>query len=287
MKKIARKKQLTILCSIILIFSMLFQITKIANASNITSDNYEYNSISKLKKEIHRMYRDNEISSKERKKLQENTSPDVKAKYAQQQIEMVFRDNNKLSEISLDKQDGNKASDGEIYTKNIDYGNGTKVKITIKDEAEKDFFEVLGNKISDITGTKVSAAESSAKVTKNYGNRCCSESFWIIIPIGSMTISMTNHYTLSSKGIKERYGESDAISLTVGGSVSEGDPYITDSVATKPGKSDTNMKCKFAVSFSATGISVKYNVFMYSTLKYISINKSKKTITLNQKFKTS
>lgn len=133
---------------------------------------------------------------------------------------------------------------------------------------------------------EVYARSSSTTVTKKYGARMCSDYFCVICGVGVATLYLDNHYTLSKNGIKERYGESSASSFGFLGTVTAGGPVITDSVATKPGKSDTNMKCRYDFLLSgAYVLNAQYSNYIESILHYDSINKSKGEITLTQKFK--
>ncbi len=96
---------------------------------------------------------------------------------------------------------------------------------------------------------------------------------------------MVNHYKLSSKGIEERYGESDAIYLAYGASVSAGDCIITDKVATKPNASNTNMHFRTDVQFSTSAGNMGYSVTMHSILKLKAINYATKRVTIEQIFR--
>ena len=122
----------------------------------------------------------------------------------------------------------------------------------------------------------------SSQVTKSYGDRYYSTMFRIYIGGGGAKINLINHYNLSASGIKERYGKSSCSGVGVGIAISESEPVITDSVATQPGKSDTNMYCKYHYSTSLNSWNVSGTKTINSRLIYDSINKTAKTITLTQ-----
>lgn len=175
---------------------------------------------------------------------------------------------------------------GEEGTKTFDMGKGTKVEFHYSDEEDEDIADKLVNSFFGIFSQDVYARSSSETVTKEYGKRKCTDYFVVVCAAGMAMLYLTNHYTLSKNGIKERYGESCVYCNSFLGTVSAGDPYITDSVATKPGKSNTNMKCRYDVMWSgAYLLNCQYCHYIESILEYKSINTKNKTITLAQKFK--
>ncbi len=269
------KKRIVVLT---MVMSLLLNTTSnVALAESIYERDYKYDSVKELEKEIHNMYNNEVISKREKKILEENTAPEVKQEYARQQIEMIFNDEQKLLEdLSFNVSD--------TVTKTIDYGEGTKLTVTITDEEDLTPTEKFFDKINDLTSVTASAQSTSSQVTKSYGDRKCSGHFCVYIPVGKLDLFMTNHYTLSSSGIKERYGDSSASFIAYGSSASAGDCVITDAVAKTPNASDTNMYFKTYVSFSYGDVHMGYYEYMYSTLKLKAINYATKRVILEQCF---
>lgn len=273
------RKHMKKIMAAVMTLALLINSSGTVSAKSLMKKDYTYNSMSELKNEIRQIYKDKTINANERKQLEQNTDPRVIELYARQELERIFEDNNDLlGEFALGKSDSE--------TKTVEYENGTKVIVTIEDHKEQTLGEKVLTGINELTAVKASAQSTSSQVTKSYGNRYCSAEFVVLMPIGSMTLYMENHYYLGSKGIKERYGKSDVSYLCVGGQASAGDCVITDSKATKPGASNTDMYFKTNVQFASSLTNFGYSVYMYSTLKFININYSTKRITLKQTFHT-
>lgn len=111
---------------------------------------------------------------------------------------------------------------------------------------------------------------------KKYGDRYFGASKKVICGIGWASLYLDNHYNLSAKGIRERYGVASAASLSIFGSVTYDEPKITDKYATKPGASNVNMHCIYHMKLSGAGIvNGVSDRAIYTTISYLK--KSAKT----------
>lgn len=178
----------------------------------------------------------------------------------------------------------NEQTDGSLYgEKKIDLGDGCYINVICKDEAEISSIKYLSNTISSLFTINALAGEKKNTVTKNFGDRMYSVSFVIYIGGGTANVELENHYKLSSNGITERYGASSSSAVGIGVNITEHEPVITDRYATIPGRSNTNMYCKYSYSSSISSVNLNGERTINSILTYKSINKGKETITLEEK----
>lgn len=236
---------------------------------------YENDTLKELQEAIDEANEDGKITQTEQLGLVCNTAPEIRNQYMKNEVQRALD-----SELEFDIKVG---ESGKIKK---DIGNGTTIEFGYTDEEENDTLDKVVDSILNVFSQDVYARSSSNTVTKKYGARMCSDYFRVICGVGAATLYLDNHYTLSKNGIKERYGESSASAVGFVGTVEAQDPYITDSVATKPGKSDTNLKCRYDFLLSGLYVfNIQYTNYIESILHYDSINKSKGEITLTQKFK--
>lgn len=126
-------------------------------------------------------------------------------------------------------------------------------------------------------GIRLMATSGSSSVWKGYGNRYFTATAKVKCGTKSVTFSLENHYTLSAKGITERYGTakvdgSTAVTLT------KGNPVISKSTAGSVG-SKTSIYCNFSCR-AATTATQKYK--LNTSVKYLSIDKTGKRLNVQQ-----
>lgn len=223
---------------------------------------------------------DGSITKSEQQSIIDNTDERVLEAFVSEKIDQafaVFEEQNIQIEMT-------EKSDGSCYgQRKFDLGDECFAEVVCEDKDDLNAIEKLAVAIDSMFLTNVWAKTKSSTVTKEYGNRYYSVSFVVYIGGGTATIALENHYKLSASGIEERYGVSDSSCVGLGVSMSEDEPIITDNVATQPGKSDTNMYCKYHYTASAAGVWNTSGVKKISSrLIYNSINKTKKTINLTQ-----
>jgi len=221
---------------------------------------------------------DGKVNASEKKDLLKETDPAVVAEFTEEKIEKVFDAINELEE------DAASISDKKTYTERntVDLGDGCSAVIEIKDEKEKSVLDVLTGILSPVA---YAGSYQSDPIWKNYGNRYSTADATFAIGIGVGRICLENHYKLHSGGITERYGIAD--SWLVGtGSVDDDSPVITDKYATKPGKSNVNMRCKFKIHVVIDNIQSSSSRTLKSTINYLKINKTKKEIKIQHKWES-
>lgn len=96
--------------------------------------------------------------------------------------------------------------------------------------------------------------------------------------MGSVSLGLENHYTLSADGINERSGK--AKKNGDGGQISAscGTPQITDGSAKTPGASDVNMHCLYTVRVNDGKTTDKREYKMNTSMKYLAYDKTGKKI---------
>lgn len=118
----------------------------------------------------------------------------------------------KLSEIEVSNED---IVDGK-HEEFIDLGDGCYAKVKLEDVAE-------GNSLAKLEASTMASTPASTTLWKDYGDRKFTATCEISILSNSYKMSVCNHYTLSSTGIKVRYGErnmyADGVATSVAGNV--------------------------------------------------------------------
>lgn len=246
-------------------------------ATESKQQQYAINDIGALKRELN-SNAFAELSKVEKQKISKDINPNVKAEFFTEKIETA------LIEFSDMEVDLSTTAEGNQYgEETIDLGDGCYAILEVTDKEDLNLSQTIAKNVKSWINPTVYA--KSSKVTKKYGNRYFTASFNVVCGIGGAKIVLENHYKLSSSGITERYGVSSCSSVSLGGTISHGDPVITDKTATTPGKSDTNMHCQYEVNGSAGGVWNYSKTFTLNTrLIYNSINKSAKTITLTHEW---
>lgn len=230
--------------------------------------------------ELKEINSDGKVTTREQQKLVKDTDEKVLSSFMSEKWDDAF-DILENEEIRVDLVEKN---DGSLYgERRIDLGDECYIEIIIEDKEDVNIVQKSAAAINSAFVKEAMAGRTqSSQVTKSYGDRYYSTMFRIYIGGGGAKINLINHYNLSASGIKERYGKSSCSGVGVGIAISESEPVITDSVATQPGKSDTNMYCKYHYSTSLNSWNVSGTKTINSRLIYDSINKTAKTITLTQ-----
>lgn len=222
-----------------------------------------------FKTELNRLNADGRLSSAEKSYLIQNTAEDVVDDFVGEKLDDAV---NLLNETS-DNDGVLSLEDGQEYKyESYDLGDGCELIVELEDRAE----DFAGN---------LNARDTSGSNTlwKGYGNRYFTASAKVAFSLGSATLKLRNHYTLSSKGIDERYGVESFIVSTENGSASATEPVITDATARTVGSSDVNMECQFTLKYSeASGFSMKKQYVMESKVGFVDIDKTGEQVKVKQ-----
>ena len=248
--------------------------------ASTNGQNNEITTRKELVNTIEKYSNDGELSNYEQKSINNNTSDQLLKQFSAEK-ETLAEEILTTQKISATMEE---QADGSLYgKKRIDLGDGCYIDMICKDDIDSASVNNISCIISSLFSTTAYAKEKKKVVTKKYGDRMYSVKFTVYIGGGAANLYLENHYKLSSSGITERYGYSSASSTGLGTNVSEYEPVITDKYATKPGKSNTNMYCKYSYSSSIGAVNTNGVRTINSILTYKSINKRNKTITLEQK----
>lgn len=156
-----------------------------------------------------------------------------------------------------------------------DLGDGCTLIVELQDQAEVDKDSMPG---------MLAVTANSNELWKDYGNRYFTATATVDCNVGSTTLSLENHYTLSSNGIDERSGKAGGYGDNSKIMVVKGNPAITDGTARTPGGSDVNMHCDYTVkALTASGTQSSKNTYrLNTTVKYLAIDKTGKRIKVGQ-----
>lgn len=125
-------------------------------------------------------------------------------------------------------------------------------------------------------------ANNGETMWKDYGDRYFTAKATVTTSVGSGSVSLENHYTLSANGIDERYGTAKGTGSTTSGAKVTIDvlgTYITDSSARTVGASDVNMYAEYSVKSSFNGQTpLEKIVQLATTVGYVDHNYSTRQI---------
>ena len=126
------------------------------------------------------------------------------------------------------------------------------------------------------------ASSGSSDLWRDFGKRSFTAKATVKYVGMSVTLQLTNHYTLSADGIDIRsiVPNKDITSIRV----DMGTPKITDSSARTPGASDVNGSCNFILSRVGNA---KAEYQMKSTVGYVALDKAGKRIKVRQSWSLS
>ena len=216
--------------------------------------------MAELKKQISENMKDGCLSVNEKEYLKANTDERTAALFITEKFDEAVGILNDKEEVTEIKTTGT-MSLKEIY----DLGDGCKLIVELSD-------------MSDNNNSLISplATSGSSEMWKAYGNRYFTASATVATAVGSVELSLENHYILSANGIDENYGKAD---YTANGlnrvSVSKKSPVIEDKIARTPGASDVNIYSDYTIYVSGDKMgSYRLN----TTVKYLAIDKTNKKI---------
>lgn len=236
-------------------------------AASDKAGRYEIESVEKMKAELNNLDEDGKDSAKEREMVFEKAKPEVVEAFVQEKQEKAMEELNKLDLDEIMEDSGNGAFAG---SKTIDIGDGCKVIVELEEGED----EGLVENIKDLIFEPAYAATNGEVMWKDYGNRYFTAKVTTLLGAGTCTLSLENHYSLSSKGITERYGVSDVLAISATTKITAGDPVITDATATTPGSSDVNMYCKYLYESTLSSGNFRIN----TTVGYVAKDATNKKI---------
>lgn len=149
----------------------------------------------------------------------------------------------------------------------IDLNDGCNLNIELWDRSE-DYDHRIG----------LMSTSGNSSPWKEYGNRYFTAKATVSCGSYSVTISLENHYTLSSGGITERYGKPDITPSDKNVVKQYGDAKISKSTASAIGSS-AGIYCSYSFK-KGTGTLQQYR--MNTTVKYLAHNKTTKKIQVGQ-----
>ncbi len=264
MRKIEMKKTGSIIIGVMLMVTLM---ASSAFAMTTGKDAYDINTLKGLKSQLNAKEESGALTESEKRSIMDKASPSVVAAFDAEKMELAKEELNALDlDVILEEK-----ADGTLGgTKTIDLGNGCEVTVELK---EGEDFTVL-EKIRDAIFQPAYAATNGETMWKDYGNRYFTAKVTTVLGAGTCTMSLENHYNLSSSGITERYGVSDAVGLSATTKITAREPVITDRTATTPGSSDVNMYCKYDVESATTSGNYRLN----TTVGYLQKDSTGKRI---------
>ncbi len=159
--------------------------------------------------------------------------------------------------------------DASYAMQEYDLGDGCLLRIELMDSAEGCNH---GSAIAPF------ATSGSSEMWKDYGNRYFTAMATVDCKVGSVSLSLENHYTLSAEGITERPGKADREDKNSATITTYGTPQITDGNAKTPGASDVNMYCMYTVRIYSGSSTDKRKYQLNTTVKYLAHDKTGKRI---------
>ncbi len=159
---------------------------------------------------------------------------------------------------------------GRAYAaKEYDLGDNCILRVELEDRAEG---SSKGISIMPL------ATSGSSEMWKDYGNRYFTATATVDCKVGSVTLSLENHYKVSSSGIDENKGVPGGNLKKVIGTITWKNPQITDGVARTPGASDVNMYCEYTVKINDGKTTDVREYKLDTAVKYLAHDKAGKRI---------
>ena len=145
----------------------------------------------------------------------------------------------------------------------VDLGDGCYIRVILTDEKDSS---------GEPDVTLAASTPSSNTLWKDYGDRKFTSTYerWILET--KYTMSLCNHYTLGSTGIKYRYGERE-FKLN-GEAIAGAGAIVTKNISAKTGET-ISMYCEFKISQSDV-------IGLYNNVKCLQIDKTNKRVKVNQ-----
>lgn len=280
MKKIQMKKILSTVVAVTVVLSVTCSSYAIEIKPHV--EEYKINTLDELKNTLNR-YDSDGMPSKIDAKIVNEISPKIIEKYLGEKTEKAVTEMNKIEPDSIMKSMGDGAYRGE---KRIDLGDGSIAIVEFEDAEEETIF----SSVKDFLIPRAYAATNGETMWKKYGNRYFTAKATILSGIGGCVCRLENHYTLSAKGIDERYGDAyEVIGFSVGihGTVNHDSVIITDKSARTPGASDVNMYVRFGYNYSALdAATVQGSCKLSTTVAFMDIDKTDKKIKVKHSWKS-
>lgn len=252
--------------------------------ANTEVQQYKIDTLEALKQELNTYEAEDCRDVVAQKRLVNNTNPEVLQAYIEEKSEMALDALNKIDPDSVLEEN----ADGTLTGKTtVDLGDGCTMVVELEDGEDK----ALLASIRDAIFEPAYAATNGEEMWKDYGNRYFTAKTTILTGIGGCVCRLENHYTLSAKGIDERYGDAyEKIGFSIGitGNVTHDSVIISDASARTPGSSDVNMYVRFNWNYNGAGVvAVQGSTKLTTTVGYVDINKTKKQIKVKHSWSVS
>ncbi len=221
--------------------------------------------VEQLKEEMAACMEDGQMTVAEEKALKATADENVIADLVQEKLDRAVEMMNSSDAAVLQSL----PEDASYAMQEYDLGDGCLLRIELTDFAEG---RNHGSAIAPL------ATSGSSEMWKDYGNRYFTATATVDCKVGSVSLSLENHYTLSAEGITERPGKAKKNGENGKISVSCGEPEITDGNAKTPGASDVNMYCMYTVRIYSGSSTDKRKYQLNTTVKYLAHDKTGKRI---------
>lgn len=262
------KKKITIsILTLFLYLSLIMAMAVPSFAETTDSGSQTIQTVEQLKAEISVCMEDGEMTAAEKRALLAQTTGEATADLISEKLD-----------TAVDVLNGNEDTkmqcllSGSTYVvKEYDLGDNCVLRVELEDRAE-------GNDNNNGIALMPLATSGSSEMWKEYGNRYFTATATVDCKVGSATLSLENHYKLSSSGIDEVKGVSDGTLKNVVGTITRKSPQITDSAARTPGASDVNMYCEYTVKINDGNLTDTKNYRLNTAVKYLSHDKTGKRI---------
>lgn len=172
--------------SLLVFFIISMSITPCFATSTTGTVAYKINSINELKAELANIQNIEMLSQTEQETLIAETDPAIASEFVAEKMEILFNKTNSLKITGT----------GQTV---IDLGDNCTATIRTTDVPESLGFVVM------------SSTPGATTLWKGYGDRMFTSTFEVRTGVLDVDLILVNHYTLSSKGITFRYGDSDAV----------------------------------------------------------------------------
>ncbi len=204
------------------------------------------------------------LSKEDKRKLINETNPVVLSEFVNEKLQILEKKANSLEIVGEE-------------SKTIDLGDNCEATIYIIDEAE----DAIENKNDNENNSKDSTPGAQT-YWKPYGKRKFTSKFEVRTGILDVDLILVSHYTLSSKGVALRYGESEVVKKKYDidlGSASAGSVNNVKTTAYKKGEKihiSSTFSYRWAPAYDVTIISKQFK--MHNYVKYSDIDKKEKEV---------
>lgn len=227
-------------------------------------EEYEVNSLQELKEEISDLGEN--VDDRSIQTLMNNTKPEVLNEYN----EFVDDQAGKKLQKAEEKNDFIQKNDKIVYSVEID--PVSKVELELEDAEE-----------SSANGdVEINTIKNGSSTWKKYGNRYFTAKYTRYIGTGYAVLTTENHYNVSAKGLKERYGVTNVQhSVGYGASIGGTKDVIEDKTATKKGE-DIHIKTWITINISLHDVVQSTTIAERTKVKIVSIDTKNKKIKVKQ-----